>query len=210
MRCPNCAETIQADAKICRFCQRAIGAKPTRQIGRLVGISALIIVGLIAAFVIFGSTLNHGTNTRLYAAMQVYGTSLSLERADELVDKIITTTRIQSGSAVNLSRSDAQDIAIGFARGKVDPDLWDKAMLFSVAMVHFKPSAFPTSDMSLAIKEAALTLASAFADPSQAAERLAPFGLMNGTQSEQVSNLAAQGDFEGARKALGSALNRLT
>ncbi|MGA7673504.1 MAG: hypothetical protein WCA78_00485 [Rhizomicrobium sp.] len=133
-RCPFCAEQIQADAKVCRFCSRSQVPNKPSHIGRVIGISAAVIVGIFVAIIFIGSHIGpgsfNGTNNRLYEAVQVYSTGITNDEADRHVDEI--------AQAADISHSEAEDIAISFARAKIDPSLWTKLAKTSATMARLK------------------------------------------------------------------------
>ena len=127
---------------------------------------------LLGSALLVGCSPGHSTHPRLYQTIQLFGTTLTTDRADELVGKIADDVHTKTADAVNLSDDEAEEIAISFARAKMDPNLWLKATSFSVSMVRFKPSAFPSSDLSTNVVAAAKLLSSAFEEPYGTAARM--------------------------------------
>jgi hypothetical protein len=88
---------------------------------------------------------DHGTHTKLYAAMQMYGLAfVPIDQADALVDGIQNTVRHETMDAVTLSDGQAEEMAVTFARARMPTDLWVKAASIAVSMVglsleHFCP-----------------------------------------------------------------------
>lgn len=145
-----------------------------------------------------------GNHHDLYAALQTYGTPLTIEQADKLVETIVGRAKDNTGGVVQLNDSQAETIAVGFARGRIAPERWSDAAAFAIVMVQTSPNRFSESDQTDNYLRAADVMAAAFSDPSIAPGLLS--GLLNGTQTRQVEQLASSGDEDAARKVLNSAL----
>jgi hypothetical protein len=65
-----------------------------------------------------------------------------------------------------------------------------------------------STDLNLNVMAASAMLANVFEDPSTAEDVLGQFGLLNGTQASEISNQAAAGDADAARKTLALALKQ--
>ena len=145
----------------------------------------------------------HGRHYQLYGAIQTYGVHLTIEQADQLVDDITKRVSSDTGNVVQLRDSEAETVAVGFARGKVATNRWTDAAGFAWVMVQLQTGRFTSGDQTENFLQAASVLSSAYSEPSTAPERLS--GLLNGTQAEKVVSLSG-GDVDAARTVLNDAL----
>jgi hypothetical protein len=128
--CTHCREMIHADALRCPFCQisqpraleieqqhaRTSRRKIATTVGLLVGLPIVVIVALFLYGASLGPGSFNGTNYKLYQTMAIWSTGLTPEQADIKVDEI--------AAAANVSHNDAERMAIGLTRNRIDPSLW--------------------------------------------------------------------------------------
>ncbi len=160
----------------------------------------LIITGLLA---LLEACSGDGRHHRLYDAILTYGIHLTVEQADLIVDEIAKRVAVDTGRVVRLSDSEAETVAVDFARGKVAPARWADAAGFAVVMVQLQTDRFTSTNQIDNFQQAVKVLSSAYSEPVTAPEKLD--GLLNGTQAEEVTALAGHDD-DGARKLLDAAL----
>jgi hypothetical protein len=96
------------------------------------GIIAACLVVLFVAAGIYGSRPGgfNGSNTRLYEAVSVYSVGITNDEADKIVDQI--------AQQASLSHSDAQDMAVSFARTHAAPSTWPSMAIAAKGMAKLK------------------------------------------------------------------------
>jgi hypothetical protein len=89
---------------------------------------------MVACIMLAGCS-GHGSHHDLYAAIQMYGTPLTISQADELINDITARVSADSGKVIQLSDRQAETVAVGFARGRIEPQRWADAASFAVVML---------------------------------------------------------------------------
>ena len=128
--CKYCRESIHDEATVCPHCRRSLPGR-YRWLWRGLARAALFFVLIFAGLVYLGSHADfHGKNNNLYAAMQLYGSKLTHDQADRLVDQIAKENR--------LPHQKAERVAVILAAYKMDPKLWTRAAAYGVKFADLK------------------------------------------------------------------------